>query len=174
MWNESVIRTVVPNPVCTVLSLGGLTKDRFLSPTPRESNYIGLGLSLDRKIFLNCLCTIKVVVLFITKSCLTATPWTAAHQASPSFAVSQSLLKLMSIELLMPFNHLILCRPLLLLRDSIAYLCQRNAAHLCTYQPWTEVTYTCWDMIQVGKGRCWVFPDKPPRGFLEGDKLAAS
>ena len=42
-------------------------------------------------------------------------PWTAACQAPLSFTISQSLLKLMSIELVMPFNHLILCRPLLLL-----------------------------------------------------------
>ena len=41
-------------------------------------------------------------------------PWTAARQASLSFTNSQSLLKLMSIELVMPSNHLILCRPLLL------------------------------------------------------------
>ena len=40
-------------------------------------------------------------------------PWTAAHQASLSITNSQSLLKLMSIELVMPSNHLILCRPLL-------------------------------------------------------------
>ena len=46
---------------------------------------------------------------------LFATPWTAAHQASLSITNSQSLLKLMSIESVMPFNHLILCRPLLLL-----------------------------------------------------------
>ena len=44
-----------------------------------------------------------------------ATPWTAAHQASLSITNSRSLLKLMSIELVMPSNHLILCRPLLLL-----------------------------------------------------------
>ena len=44
-----------------------------------------------------------------------ATPWTAAHQASLSFTISWSLVKLMSIELMMPFNHLILCCPLLLL-----------------------------------------------------------
>ena len=44
-----------------------------------------------------------------------ATPWTAARQASLSFTVSQSLLKLMSIELVMPSNCLILCHPLLLL-----------------------------------------------------------
>ena len=42
------------------------------------------------------------------------TPWTAAHQASLSFTNSWSLLKLISIELVMPRNHLILCHPLLL------------------------------------------------------------
>ena len=46
---------------------------------------------------------------------LFATPWTAAHQAFLSITNSQSLLKLMSIELVMPSNHLILCRLLLLL-----------------------------------------------------------
>ena len=43
------------------------------------------------------------------------TPWTAVHQTTLSFIISQSLLKLMSIESVMPSNHLILCRPLLLL-----------------------------------------------------------
>ena len=43
------------------------------------------------------------------------TPWTAALQASLSFSISQSLLKVMSIEPVMPSNHLALCRPLLLL-----------------------------------------------------------
>ena len=43
-----------------------------------------------------------------------ATPWTAAHQASLSITKCQSLLKLMSIELVMPSNYLILCHPLLL------------------------------------------------------------
>ena len=42
-------------------------------------------------------------------------PWTAACQASLPFTISQSLLKLMTIELMMPSNHLILCHPLLLL-----------------------------------------------------------
>ena len=46
---------------------------------------------------------------------LFATPWSAAHQASLSIANSQSLLRLMSIESVMPSNHLILCHPLLLL-----------------------------------------------------------
>ena len=42
-------------------------------------------------------------------------PWTTARQASLSFTISWSLLRLMSIEVMMPFNHLILCHPLLLL-----------------------------------------------------------
>ena len=46
---------------------------------------------------------------------LFVTPWTAAHQASLSIANSWSLLKLMSIELVMPSNHLMLCGPLLFL-----------------------------------------------------------
>ena len=46
---------------------------------------------------------------------LFATPWTAARQASLSIINSQSLCKLMSIESVMPSNHLILCHPLLLL-----------------------------------------------------------
>ena len=44
-----------------------------------------------------------------------ASPWTTAHQASTSFAISRSLLRLMSIKLVMPSNHLILCHPLLFL-----------------------------------------------------------
>ena len=46
---------------------------------------------------------------------LFATPWTAAHQASLSITNPQSLLKLMSIESVIPSNHLILCHPLVLL-----------------------------------------------------------
>ena len=46
---------------------------------------------------------------------LFATSWTAACQASPSFTISRSLLKLMSIESVMPSNHLVICHPLLLL-----------------------------------------------------------
>ena len=46
---------------------------------------------------------------------LFVTPWTAAYQVSLSFTISQSLLKLMSIESVMPSNHPILCYPLLLL-----------------------------------------------------------
>ena len=51
---------------------------------------------------------------------LFATPWTAAHQASLSVTNFWSLLKLVSIELVMPSNHLILCHPLLLLPSIFA------------------------------------------------------
>ena len=56
------------------------------------------------------------VVVFQSFNCvqLFAIPWTAAHQVSWSFTISLSLLKLMSIELVMPSNHLVLCHPLLL------------------------------------------------------------
>ena len=58
---------------------------------------------------------VAVVVQFLSYAGLFATPWTAARQASLSFTISWSLLKLISIELMMPSNHLILCCPLLLL-----------------------------------------------------------
>ena len=62
-----------------------------------------------------CLCLNPLDFQLLSHVQLFATPWTAAHQASLSFTISQSLLKLMSIESVMPSNHLILCRPLLLL-----------------------------------------------------------
>ena len=57
---------------------------------------------------------IDLVVQSLSRVQLFTTPWTAACQASLSFTVSRSLLKLMSIRLVMPSNLLILCRPLLL------------------------------------------------------------
>ena len=58
---------------------------------------------------------LPVVVQPLSRVRLFVTPWTATHQASLSFTISQSLLKLMSIESVMPSNHLILCRAFLLL-----------------------------------------------------------
>ena len=58
---------------------------------------------------------LRVAVQSLSRVQLSATPWTAARQASLSFTISKSLLKVMSIESVMPSNHLILCRPLLLL-----------------------------------------------------------
>jgi len=71
---------------------------------------------------------------------LFATPWTAARQASLSFPVSPSLLKLMSIESMMPSNHLILCRPLLLLPSifpSIRVFSNESALHIRWPKYWS-------------------------------------
>ena len=54
-------------------------------------------------------------IQLLSRVWLFATPWTAAHQASLSITSSRRLGKLMSIELVMPSNHLIFCHPLLLL-----------------------------------------------------------
>ena len=59
--------------------------------------------------------TVVVVLQLLSRVQLFVTPWTATHQASLSFTVSLSLVKLMSIESVMSFNHLILCHPLFLL-----------------------------------------------------------
>ena len=59
--------------------------------------------------------TVVVIVQLLSCVRLFVTPWTAAHQASLSITVSWSLLRLMSIESVMPSNHLILCHPLFLL-----------------------------------------------------------
>ena len=58
---------------------------------------------------------IKFVVQLLSCIRLSAPPWSAAYQASPSFVISQSLLKLLSTKSAMQSNHLILCHSLLLL-----------------------------------------------------------
>ena len=68
-----------------------------------------------------------------------ATPWTAAHQASLCITNSQSLLKLMSIKSVMPSSHLILCRPLLLLPlifPSIRVFPNESVLHIRWPQYW--------------------------------------
>ena len=59
-----------------------------------------------------------IVVELLSCVLLFVMPWTVAHQASLSFTISQSLLKLMFIVSMMPSNHLILCHPLLLLPST--------------------------------------------------------
>ena len=58
---------------------------------------------------------LNVVVQWLSHVQLIVAPWTAVHQASLSFTISWSLLRLMTIELVMSSNHLILCHSLLLL-----------------------------------------------------------
>ena len=69
------------------------------------------------------------------------TLWTAAHQASLSIANSCSLLRLMSIESVMPSNHLILCRPLLLLPSifpSIRVFSNESVLHIRWPKYWSS------------------------------------
>ena len=71
---------------------------------------------------------------------LFATAWTAACQASLSFTNSQSLLKPMSIESVMPSNHLILCHPLLLLPStfpSIRLFSNESVLHIKWPKYWS-------------------------------------
>ena len=67
------------------------------------------------------------------QSCLFVTPWKAMRQASLSFTISWTLLKLMSIESMMPFNHLIFPCPLLLLPSifsSFRIFSSESALHI--------------------------------------------
>ena len=68
-----------------------------------------------------------------------ATPWTAAHQASLSTTNSQSLLKLMPIDLVMPSNHIILCHPLLLtpIPPSIRVFSNESILHMRWPKYWS-------------------------------------
>ena len=80
-----------------------------------------------------------VVVQSLSCVCLFATPRTAAHQASLSFIISLSLLKLMSTEVVMPSNHFILCCLFLLLPPifpSIRILSKESALHIKWPKDW--------------------------------------
>ena len=71
---------------------------------------------------------------------LFVSPWTAAHEASLSITDSQSTLKLMSIELVMPSNHLILCRPLFLppsIFPSIRIFSSESVLHIRWPKYWS-------------------------------------
>ena len=88
--------------------------------------------------------SIKCVFLLLLFSnwveCDSATPWTAAHQASLSFTVSWSLLKLISIESVMPSNHFILCHPLLFLPSifpSVGVFSNELALHIRWPKYWS-------------------------------------
>ena len=81
-----------------------------------------------------------IAVQLLSSARLFATPWTAAHQASLSFTISWSLLKLMSIESLLPSNHLILCHLLLLLLSvlpSIRVCSNEFALHIRWPKYWS-------------------------------------
>ena len=83
-----------------------------------------------------CSHMIWVVVQSLSRVWLSATPQTAARQASMSITISRSLLRLMSIESMMPSNHLILCCPLLLLPSIFPSIrVSSNESSLCIRWP---------------------------------------
>ena len=111
----------------------------------------------------------------VAQSCSTiCDPWTTALQASLSITKSQSLPKPMSIELVMPSNHLSLCRPLLLLISifpSIRVFSNKSALHIrwpkywvsastsvfpMNTQDWSPLEWTGWISLQ-SKGLSRVF-----------------
>ena len=91
--------------------------------------------------FLAVICLLAVQSLNHVQ--LFAIPWNAANQVSPSFLNSQSLLKLVSIDSVMPSNHLILCRPLLLLPSifpSIGVFSSVSVLHIRWPKYWSFST----------------------------------
>ena len=114
-----------------------------------------------------------VVVQLLSHVPFFVTPWTAAHQASLSFTISWSLLKLTSTESVMPFNHLILCHPLLLLPSmfpSIRVFSNESALRIrwpkywsfsfnispSSEQDWSPLGWTGWISLQ-SKGLSRIF-----------------
>ena len=127
----------------------GLQPTRLLCPwdSPGKNNGVGYHFLLHgifptqgsnpHLLYLSCwfssVQSLSCVQLF-------ATPWTAAHQASLSITNSWSLPKLMSIESVMPSNHLILCHPLLLLPSifpSIRVFSNESALHIRWPKYWS-------------------------------------
>ena len=120
---------------------------------------------------------IRVVIFshqFSSVAQLCLTPWTTARHASLSITNSQSWIKLISIELVMPSNHLILCRPLLLppsIFASIRVFSNESALHIrwpkdwsfrstsvltINTQDWSPLGWTGWISLQ-SKGLSRVF-----------------
>ena len=88
-----------------------------------------------------------------------ATPWTAAHQASLSFTISRKLLKLMCIESVMPYNHLILSQHLLLLPSvfpSVKIVSNDSTLHIRWPPDWSfsfsisySTQYSGWISLRI-------------------------
>ena len=96
--------------------------------------------SLPCFLHLNRVSFSDVVVVVQSLSCVRffETPWTTGHEASLSFTISQSLLKLMSIELVIPSNHLFLCCP----SFSDKHTQNSNALDTCFLIPYPHhITY---------------------------------
>ena len=153
-----------------------LLKYEIAGKKKSASNYSSLGKCMwfhsYALIFLKCfnhlICFLKhhlVKVTSLTDSVqsvqslsrvqLFASPWTAARQASLSITNSQSLPKPMSFESVMPSNHLILCRPLLLLPlifPSIRVFSNESVLLIRWPKYWPKYPINRWDMLN------WIVP----------------
>ena len=93
------------------------------------------ALTLNAEVTLTSFCLGFTVVQLLRSTQLFVTLWTAARQASLSFTNFQSLLKLMSIKLVMPSNHFVLCHPLLLHSTFPSIRVWSNESALCIGWP---------------------------------------
>ena len=105
-------------------------------PLPHSATW-QMSLPLSRSSFVGSSCLPQLLLSIVVQSLscvpLFVTPWTASHQASLSFIISQSLLKLLPIESVMPSNHLILSHHLLFLPSvfpSISVFSNELAPHI--------------------------------------------
>ena len=113
-----------------------------LGRSPGEENgnilqYSCLGNPMDRGAWM---ATVHLVVQSLSRVRLSAASWTVAHQVSLSFIISWNLLKLMSIESVMPSSHLVLCHPLLLLPSifpRIRLFSNESALHIMWPKFWS-------------------------------------
>ena len=106
----------------------------YPSPTPWK---IILGWEMKDNTITAPVSPFRYLFSSVANLCLThVTPWTAAHQASLFITNSQNLLKLMSIDLVMPSNHLILCHLVLLLPSIFPSMRMfSNESVLCNRRP---------------------------------------
>ena len=144
----------------------------------------------DLGCFLNCVDSCKDVLVvaavqLLSPVQLSATPWTTERQASLFFTISQSLLKLMSIESMMPSNHHTLCHPLLLLPStfpSIRVFSNELSLHIrwpkywsfsssispsSEYQGWFPLGWTSWISLQ-SKGLSGTFSNPTVQKYMLG------
>ena len=104
----------------------------------------------------------NVVVQSLSHVWLFAIPWTAAHQASLSFTISWSLLKLMPMTSVTPSNHLILCRPLSFCLQSFPASGSFLMSHktLSSVQLLSHVQLCAYSILeQFRKSHCYIFLD---------------
>ena len=119
---------------CILLHIGEAKDEEIKQSDWKQENHIGTE---DKtQIYFRLL----LIAQLLSHVQLFETPWTAAHQAFLSFTISQSLLKLLSIELEMPSNNLILCWPLLLppsTSSSIRVFSSESALHIRWPKYWS-------------------------------------